>query len=583
MSNHELQIIMRLKDEVTKRMKGIQGSMRRFAKSFKENWLAITAAITAAIIAVRKAWDLIEIAAKAEQQEKAFGNLAFAANVSSEQIVEDLRKMSGETLSTAQIMEKASQAMILGIAPEKLAKMMEISRASARAFGKDVGFMFESIAIGVGRQSKLILDNLGIIVSAKEAYQKYADSIGESVQELTEAQRKQAFLNATLEAGQRIVDKIDTSTMTHLEQMQKIQAQWDNMVVSGGHALKSLAVFGYGVLHLFNVTSTKIVGALTGVLDMVLEHLEPMEEGINKILRKLGKEEISYIKDMRAELVKFSGSLAKDEANSLKEAVEIFDTVFTDFTKENAALQKEVAKNTQQTITEQLQFTKGITSDTLRDIREAQADYFDAMAFEAQGVAVSMENAFSDLFYKPFVEGGYRLKDFFTDLGRSILRVWSDMLAKMLVNYLETMAKMHGGGGTNWLSILGTVAGAISGFAGGGAGTAQIRGGATTARFHRGGMIRAHNGLAVDEVPIIAQRGEYVLSRRGVSAAGGVGAVEQLNRGQGGGMTVHIHQTIRAWNAEDVFRHKDEINNMVAEGIMQNTPLRSVIKRYGST
>jgi hypothetical protein len=55
-------------------------------------------------------------------------------------------------------------------------------------------------------------------------------------------------------------------------------------------------------------------------------------------------------------------------------------------------------------------------------------------------------------------------------------------------------------------------------------------GGAT--KFHSGGIIRAHDGLAVDEVPIIAQTGEGVLSRRGMKALGGASALNQLNRGQ---------------------------------------------------
>lgn len=53
--------------------------------------------------------------------------------------------------------------------------------------------------------------------------------------------------------------------------------------------------------------------------------------------------------------------------------------------------------------------------------------------------------------------------------------------------------------------------------------------------FHEGGMIRAHEGLAVDEVPIIAQTGEGVLSRRGMAALGGEGNLNRLNAGQGGG------------------------------------------------
>jgi hypothetical protein len=50
-------------------------------------------------------------------------------------------------------------------------------------------------------------------------------------------------------------------------------------------------------------------------------------------------------------------------------------------------------------------------------------------------------------------------------------------------------------------------------------------------RFHKGGFIRAHNGLAVDEVPIIAQTGEGILSRRGMTALGGEGMLNRLNAG----------------------------------------------------
>jgi hypothetical protein len=50
-------------------------------------------------------------------------------------------------------------------------------------------------------------------------------------------------------------------------------------------------------------------------------------------------------------------------------------------------------------------------------------------------------------------------------------------------------------------------------------------------KFHEGGIIRAHNGLAVDEVPIIAQTGEGVLSRRGMAALGGENVLNSLNSG----------------------------------------------------
>lgn len=59
--------------------------------------------------------------------------------------------------------------------------------------------------------------------------------------------------------------------------------------------------------------------------------------------------------------------------------------------------------------------------------------------------------------------------------------------------------------------------------------------------MHKGGLVRAHNGLAVDEVPIIAQRGEGILSRRGMGALGGAGELQRLNAGQGRGNNVTVY------------------------------------------
>lgn len=61
-------------------------------------------------------------------------------------------------------------------------------------------------------------------------------------------------------------------------------------------------------------------------------------------------------------------------------------------------------------------------------------------------------------------------------------------------------------------------------------------------KFHSGGIIRAHGGLAVDEVPIIAQSGEGILSRRGMANLGGEYALNRLNAGEGyGGGDIYVN------------------------------------------
>ena len=551
MTNKELSIILRLRDEASKRLEGVRGNLQRFANFWKKNWLGITAAITASIMALRKAWEMMELGAKVEQQKQAFENLASSLGVSSEQIIKDLRKMSGETMSTAEIMGKASQAMILGIDPTKLAKMMEISRASARAFGKDVGFMFESIAIGVGRQSKLILDNLGIIVSAGDAYEKYAKSIGKSTKELTEMERKQAFLNATLEAGDRILQQIDTSTMTNLEKMQKLKAAWEDFSVKIGQALWHVLGFIQGFMNQLVAGFFQLLEVATTVFQKMLVPLIKLYELLGKLPGKVGeayRQAGESVKKLSSDMELNKKAFEMASIESAKVAMEQYDLVF--------AKVKETGNNTAEIL-------KNVAKQVGENAKET-AKQFNAMEEFAKQSARNMQNAFSEFFFKAFTGELRNLREIFANFGRAVLQMISNILAKLLL--IKLFTAMAGPGG----KIFGVDIGAL--FHHGG-----------MVRRHHGGLIRAHGGLSPDEVPIIAQTGEGILSRRGMGALGGSDNLKALNRGEAvtqGGVTININQVIQAWDAQDVWRNRKALSNAIADDIYNNGKIRSVIRSY---
>lgn len=590
MNNKELSIILRLRDEASKRLEGVRGNLQRFANSWKRNWLAITASVTAAVMALRKAWELMELGAKAEQQKQAFENLATSVGMSADKIVSDLRKMSGETLSTAQIMEKASQAMILGIDPTKLSKMMEIARASARAFGKDVGFMFESIAVGVGRQSKLILDNLGIIVSSKEAYEKYAQTIGKSVNDLTEYERKQAFLNATLEAGERILQRIDTSTMTRLEKMQKLKAQWEDFAVKVGQAL-------WHVLGFLQAFMNQIVTGIFTVLEFASGAVKGFVKGIADAFNNLMQFGVDFFQGLMTPLVKFyellarlPGDLGETYAQAALEVQRFSDGLedktikfnVEGMTQELEQTQKAFSLAAQQSAQDaiaqydlvfaKVRETGTQTAEVLKNVSqqigdgaEQVAEKFEAMEEFAKQSARNMQNAFSQFFFRAFTGELRSIKEVFADFGRAVLQMISNILAKLLL--IKLFTAMAGPSG----KIFGVPVGSL------------FHQGGMVKKMHQGGFIRAHSGLAPDEVPIIAQTGEGVLSRRGMSALGGSNNLRALNNGQSvsrGGVTINVNQVIQAWDAQDVWRNRKALSSAIADDIYNNGKIRSVIRSY---
>ena len=110
--------------------------------------------------------------------------------------------------------------------------------------------------------------------------------------------------------------------------------------------------------------------------------------------------------------------------------------------------------------------------------------------------------------------------------------------------------------------------------------------------FHEGGMvyhaggvvqpIRAHSGLAPDEIPIIAQSGEGVVSRRGMSALGS-GNLKRLNRGDGIGETSQMFNVYINANDAKSFRdmlvqHPDVFENAIIDAVNKNKPIRNAIR-----
>lgn len=201
---------------------------------FKTNWLAVTASIAAAWALTNKAMTMAQEGAAFQQQGTSFANLAAASGVSADKMIADLRRLSGETVSVQQLVEKAGTAMLLGVESQAIPKLMEIAKASSRITGQTVTEAFGDLSLAVARQSKMILDNLGIMVDVEKANKDYAASLGKTADQLNDADRKQAFLNATLKEGEEILAKVGKTAETDADKMAKFTASVDDIGKSVG-------------------------------------------------------------------------------------------------------------------------------------------------------------------------------------------------------------------------------------------------------------------------------------------------------------------------------------------------------------
>jgi hypothetical protein len=90
--------------------------------------------------------------------------------------IESYRQATNGMISDAELMKKANLADSMGIDEDTFKKLVVVAEASALKTGQSFDHMFNSIIVGTARSSRLLLDNLGIIVSVEQANQKYASA-----------------------------------------------------------------------------------------------------------------------------------------------------------------------------------------------------------------------------------------------------------------------------------------------------------------------------------------------------------------------------------------------------------------------
>jgi hypothetical protein len=102
-------------------------------------------------------------------------------------LLDELRKATKGTVSDMELMRNAINFNNFGLPVEKLATALDFARKRAADTGQEVDFLVNSIVIGIGRQSPLILDNLGInakrIASEFQRTGNFADAAFKIIQE----------------------------------------------------------------------------------------------------------------------------------------------------------------------------------------------------------------------------------------------------------------------------------------------------------------------------------------------------------------------------------------------------------------
>jgi len=157
-----------------------------------------------------------------------FNNLAKSAGLDAAAALAVMQKETRGTVDSMFLMQQANNAMLLGL-PVSIEFMAKLSKGAfllSKAVGKDAAYGFESLVTGIGRQSRMMLDNLGIIVNADRAYKDYAATLGKSVDALSEQERKLAFTNASMKAIETRLAAVGELESTATDKLAKFNVGW---------------------------------------------------------------------------------------------------------------------------------------------------------------------------------------------------------------------------------------------------------------------------------------------------------------------------------------------------------------------
>jgi len=206
--------------------RGIQNvdqDLKKMSKTTDFLGKAIGAAFALDIVA-NFARDVFELGLQVEGVANAFEQLG---QTSAD--LDRLQRATKGTVSELVLMEQAVGSINLGLDAQALPKYFEFATRRARQTNQSVEHLISSIQLGLGRESKLIIDNLSINMAAFN----------------TELRNGATFAQAFDKAVEASLEDMGENIELGIDKVQQMQTAWQDLKKDIGSAAVAAAVFFY--------------------------------------------------------------------------------------------------------------------------------------------------------------------------------------------------------------------------------------------------------------------------------------------------------------------------------------------------
>lgn len=177
--------------------------------------------------------DVSKLAGEAQGVSEAFERLP-----NSVKLMAELKEATKGTVSELDLMKRSVMAANFGISLEALPKLLEFASIRAKQTGQSVDYLVDSIVTGIGRKSKLILDNLGISAVA----------LGEAMHGVSmEAATVGEVADAVGKIAAKELENMGEMSENASTKLERLSANWVNLKVAIGEAANSTGVLGTAI------------------------------------------------------------------------------------------------------------------------------------------------------------------------------------------------------------------------------------------------------------------------------------------------------------------------------------------------
>ena len=504
-------------------------------------------------------------AAKGESMSRAFTTLSGGASNASIAIGK-LQVATNNTMSEFDLFQQANNAMVLGITKnsDEMAEMFDVAQRLGRALGKDTAHSVESLITGIGRQSRLMLDNIGIIVKADEAYERYAQKLGTTADKLSDADKKTAFLEATMESARAKVASLGAETLSSQDSFDAFSATMKDLSVLVGNKLKGAFAGAMDAFVKFveiSKSADTTTAIASGSFELMAITVERIEHALKESERAAQNQAIAFnagvniytlssekVKELRDDLIDLKFAMAEAYGfTGLDEP--LFDIQSTDAAILGVNIMAEEYRKIIDPLEKyniKLAETSNITADYSDNLDGlSRAFKISAMAQEQQKNAIVSSSFATGMAYDNAGKAAEAA-------GKQVIQ---SLIQQAVVTLMADAVKKLGWFGVPLAATAGAVVGSLVGQAG--RHWKMEDGGLVGGRRHsQGGTI------------IEAEQGEFVMSRNAVNAVG-VEAMNRINQGGGAG-AVNISFSGNVMSQDFI---EDEAIPMIKEAIRRGADI----------